>query len=154
MFAAIGDTPYNIMLFLHILTAFVGFAPAFVHPIIAGQMDRGSLDGRPTVFSFMAQNSMRIYGSAIIVSGLLGFGVAGMSDEVYKVSQGWLVAAVIVWIAINGVLHAGIVPAEKAIAAAGAARDEAAEKKLAIAGAAATLLFLVQLYLMVFKPGL
>ena len=154
MFAAIGDTPYNIVLFLHILTAFIGFAPAFVHPLLGGQMDRASLDDRSTVFSFMAQNSMRIYGGSIVVTGLLGFGVAGMSDEVFKVSQGWLVAAVIVWIAINGVLHAGIVPAEKAIAAAGAARDEAAEKKLATAGGIATLLFLVQLYLMVFKPGL
>ena len=33
---------------------------------------------------------MRIYGSSLIISGLLGFGVAGMSDEVYKVRQGWL----------------------------------------------------------------
>ena len=34
---------------------------------------------------------MRIYGSSLIISGLLGFGVAGMSDEVYKVQQGgWL----------------------------------------------------------------
>ena len=154
MFAAIGDTPYNIMLLLHILTAFVGFAPAFVHPILGAQMERGGVDGRPTIFSFMAQNSMRIYGSAIIVTGLLGFGVAGMSDEIYKVSQGWLVAAVIIWIAIIGVLHGGIVPAEKAVAAAGAARDEAAEKKLAVAGGIATLLFVVQLVIMIWKPGL
>ena len=85
---------------------------------------------------------------------MLGFGVAGMSDEVYKVSQGWLVAAVVIWIAMNGLLHAGIVPAEKAIAQAGAAGDDAAEKKLAIAGQLITLLFVVQLIIMIWKPGL
>ncbi len=154
MFAAIGDTPYNIILFLHIVTAFVGFAPAFVHPILDSQMVRGSLDDRSTVVSYMAQNGMRIYASSIIVSGLLGFGVAGMSDEVYKLSQGWLLTAVILWVIIVGMLHGGILPAEKAIAAAGAARDEAAEKRLAAAGGATTLLFLIQIYLMVFKPGL
>jgi uncharacterized membrane protein len=154
MFAAIGDTPYNIMLFLHILTGFVAFAPAFTHPILAAQMERAGMTERPAVFGLVSQNSMRIYGSALIVSGLLGFGVAGMSDEVFKVSQGWLVAAVIIWIAMNGLLHAGIIPAEKAIAAAGAAKDAAAEKKLTVAGQAITVLFLVQLYIMIWKPGL
>lgn len=154
MFAAIGDTPYNIMLFLHILTAVVAFAPALVNPFLAAQMDRAGVDDRPTIFGLMSENTMRIYGSSLIVSGLLGFGVAGMSDEVFKVSQGWLVAAVIVWIAMNGVLHALIRPSEKAIAAAGAAKDMAAENKLAIGGNVFTLLFLVQLYIMIWKPGL
>ena len=31
MFAAIGDTPYKIMLLVHILAIMVAFAPAFVH---------------------------------------------------------------------------------------------------------------------------
>lgn len=154
MFAAVGDTPYNIMLLLHILTAFAAFAPAFVHPVLAGQMASAGVADRPAVFGLISKNSMRIYGSALIVSGLLGFGVAGMSDEVYKVSQGWLVAAVVIWIAMNGLLHAGIVPAEKAIAQAGAAGDDAAEKKLAIAGQLITLLFVVQLIIMIWKPGL
>ena len=154
MFAVIGDTPYNIMLFLHILTAVVAFAPALVNPFLAAQMDRAGVDDRPTIFGLMSENTMRIYGSSLIVSGLLGFGVAGMSDEVFKVSQGWLVAAVLIWIAMNGLLHAGIIPAEKAIAAAGPSSDEAAEKKLALAGQLITLLFIVQLVIMIWKPGL
>ena len=153
MFAAIGDTPYNIMLLLHILTGFVAFAPAFVHPVLAGQMANAGLADRPAVFGLISKNSMRIYGSSLIVSGLLGFGVAGMSDEVYKVSQGWLVAAVIIWIAMNGLLHAGIIPAEKAIAEAGTSGDVAAEKKLALAGQLITLLFIVQLIIMIWRPG-
>ena len=154
MFAAIGDTPYNIMLFLHILTGVVAFAPAFTHPVLAAKMDQAGFDGRSTVVGYIASYGMKIYGSALVLCGLLGFGVAGMSDEVFKLSQGWLVAAVIVWLVMNGLLHAAILPSEKAIAEAGPSGDAAAEKKLAMSGSLMTVLFLVQLYLMVFKPGL
>ncbi|MEC7144509.1 MAG: hypothetical protein VXW59_02905, partial [Actinomycetota bacterium] len=106
MFAAIGDTPYNIMLLLHVLTGFVAFAPAIAHPVLSTSIRNADGTEWPAVFGYIAENTMRIYGSSLIISGLLGFGVAGMSDEVYKVRQGWLVAAVIVWIAMNGVLHA------------------------------------------------
>lgn len=150
MFAAIGDTPYNIMLFLHILTAMVAIAPAVAHPVLSTAMQQGNAAERPAVFGYMAQNTMKIYGSSLILSGLIGFGVAGMSDEVFKVSQGWLVAAVIVWIAMNGVLHALIRPGEAGVVEG----DAEAEKKLSMGGVIFTLLFLVQLYLMVFKPGL
>ncbi len=151
MFAAIGDTPYNIMLLLHLLTAFVAFAPAFVNPVLGKQLADGGHDVS-AMARYAAQNNQRIYGSALIVSGLLGFGVAGMSDEVFKVSQGWLVAAVIVWIAMNGLLHAVIRPSEKAMADGD--RSAEIQQKLNLGGGAFTLLFLVQLYLMVWKPGL
>ena len=151
MFAAIGDTPYNIMLLLHILTAVVAMAPALVMPVLGKQMEQGGHDISPMA-GYVAQNNQRIYGSALIVSGLLGFGVAGMSDEVFKVSQGWLVAAVIVWIAMNGLLHAVIRPSEKAMAEGD--RSDALKQKLSIGGAAFTLLFVVQLVIMIWKPGL
>ena len=153
MFAAIGDTPYNIMLLLHILTGVVAFAPAFTHPVLAAKMRQAGDPARASVLGYMSSYAMKIYGSALIVCGLLGFGVAGMSDGAFKLSQGWLTAAVIIWIAMNGLLHGGILPAEKAIAAAGEAGDEAAEKKLSIAGGLITLLFIVQLYLMVWQPS-
>ena len=35
MFAAIGDTSYNIMLLLHVLTGFVAFAPGIAHPVLS-----------------------------------------------------------------------------------------------------------------------
>ena len=100
----------------------------------------------------MATNVQRFYGTMLVLTGLLGFGVAGMSDEVFKMSQGWLVAAIIIWIAMNGVLHAVIRPTEKVIAAGGS--TVAVEKKLAMGGGTISLLLLLQLYLMVFKPGL
>ncbi|MEZ5167565.1 MAG: hypothetical protein R2695_14125 [Acidimicrobiales bacterium] len=53
---------------------------------------------------------MRIYGSALIVGGLLGFGATGMSkipgtDELqWKMSDGWLLTSAILWFLMNGVL--------------------------------------------------
>ena len=34
LLAAVGDTPYNIFLFLHIAAMFAAFAPMFVNPFI------------------------------------------------------------------------------------------------------------------------
>ena len=152
--ADIGDTGYNVVLLLHILAMFVAFSPAFVHPFIdADTRDAGDL--RQRVFTGIASRGMKIYGSALIVGGLLGFGVSGMSkvegtDEfVYAVGDGWVLAAVIIWVAMNGVLHGMILKGEKAIANG----DESAAKIVAVGGQLITVMFLVTLYLMVFKPG-
>ena len=72
MFAAIGDTPYNIMLLLHVLTGFVAFAPAIAHPVLSTSIRNAGGTERPAVFGYIAENTMRIYGSSPIISGLLG----------------------------------------------------------------------------------
>ena len=129
LLAEVGDTGYNIILFLHILAMFVAFAaPA---------------------------SNRRLYGSALIVGGLLGFGVAGLSgkdangDLFISVSDGWVLTSVILWIAMNGVLHAMIIPGERAVSRG----DGSKARQVRIGDMGITLLFLVILYLMVFKPG-
>ncbi len=148
--AAVGDTPYNIMKFLHILTIMVAFAPAFVNPLLSAQMRRGDESAWKRTLTYASKNSMKIYGSALIVSGLLGFAMAGMSDKLYSMSQAWLSISAVLWVAMNGVLHALIIPSEKAVGNG----DSSAQRKLDIGGGAMTALMLVVLYLMVFKPGL
>jgi len=154
LLADIGDTPYNIILFVHILTMFAAFAPMFVHPFIDRQT-QGDPSVRQSIFAGIAQRSMKIYGSMLILGGLLGFGVAGMSkspgtdDLVYSVSDSWVWPAVVLWIAMNGVLHGMIIPGEKAIAAG----DDTTGKRAEIGGMLITVMFLATLYLMVFKPG-
>ncbi len=147
--AVIGDTPYNIVLFLHILTAIVAFAPAFVHPILGNQSKSVDAAERSRWLGFMVQNGRRVYAPALIVTGLLGFALQGMSDGVWEFGQAWIILAVIVWIAMNGILHALILPSEQALAGG----DERAESRLAISGATITVLLLVMLYLMIWKPG-
>ena len=135
LLADIYDTPYNIVLLIHILAMLVAFSPIFAGPF------GGS------------RHSMKVHGSALALGGLLGFGVSGMSksgdDLVFEVKDGWLMAAVVVWIAMNGVLHALILPGEKAVADG----EAGAAKKVMLGGQVMTGLLVVALYLMVFKPG-
>lgn len=147
LLAEIGDTPYNIILFLHVVAMFVAFAPAFVHPFLNAQTS--DYPNRPQIWEAIAVRGQRIYGSALIIGGLLGFGVAGMSDSAISVSDSWVWPAVVLWVAMNGVLHAMIVPGERAIGEG----DESKVRNVEIGGIVITLLFLVSMYLMVFKPG-
>jgi uncharacterized membrane protein len=147
--AVVGDTAYNILLLLHILTAMAAFAPAFAHPFLSEQSKAMDSANQGKLLGFITANGRRIYAPALIITGLLGFGVAGLSDKVYSMSQGWLVAAFIVWIAMNGVLHALILPNERKWADG----DNSAEQKVRMGGMVITLLLLVMLYLMTFKPG-
>ena len=145
--AQVDGTGYNILLFLHIVAIFVALSPTFVYPFLARDTN-GEYSVRRTLYTGIAKRSMRIYGSSLIVGGLLGFGVAGLSDEV-QLSDGWLVASVIAWLAMNGVLHAMVIPAEKAIVDG----DEPNTKKAETGSLIISVLFLLSLYLMIFKPG-
>lgn len=147
MFAAIGDTPYNVFLFLHILSAMIAFAPTFTHPVLVGQSRE--LSERNRLLAHIVGNERRIYSPALIITGVLGFGLAGFSDDVYNLSDGWLAASVVVWIAMNGLLHAVLQPAEKKLAAG----DSSAEGRVTLGSGAISALLLIMLVLMVFKPG-
>lgn len=146
--AAVGGNGYNFILFLHVVAMFVALAPTFVYPFIARDSTE-DYSVRRQLYAGIAKRSMRIYGSSLVIGGLLGFGVAGLSDKVYRMSDAWLVVSIIIWLAMNGVLHAVVFPAEKAIADG----DEPNTKKAEIGSLIITVLFLLSLYLMIFKPG-
>lgn len=150
LLAAVGDTPYGIVLVLHILAAIAAFAPAFTHPVLFGQAKSLGDGGLQSVAGFMSANGRRIYAPALILSGLLGFALQGMSSGAWKFSQGWMIGALIVWIAMNGVLHAMIIPGERKVAAGDPSAETGAQRGSGII----SILLLVMLWLMVFKPGL
>ena len=138
MIAAYRGTGYEVVLFLHVLTAFVAFAPAFVHPLLGNQVKSLESGAKRSVLGMIAGNGRRIYAPALILTGLFGFALQGMSDGVIEFGQTWFWLAIVVWLAMNGVLHAVLLPAERVTAG----------------GAVLTVLLLVMLYLMVFQPGL
>ncbi len=148
--AAYRDTTYDVVLLLHIVAAFVAFAPAFVHPFLASQTSALDAADRGRVLGFMHANGRRIYAPALIVMGLLGFALQGLSDGVIEFGQTWFWLAIAAWLAMNGILHALLLPAERAVAGG----DESAARRVDAGGALITVLFLFTLYLMVFQPGL
>jgi uncharacterized membrane protein len=149
LLAAIRDTPYNIVLFLHILTVIIGLAPAVVFPIVGVMMKDGDPAARLAMYAKFASSGQRIFANSLIVAGLLGFALVGMSDSGIEMSETWISLSILIWIALIGVLHGLIIPTQRAVSEG----DSAAEAKLTKIGPIFHLLALVMLYLMVFRPG-
>jgi len=72
-----------------------------------------------------------------------------VTDSIYKLLFLGHMVSFLVWIAICGVISGVLLPAERKLAAG----DDAAEATVERAGQIATLLLLVMLYLMIWKPG-
>ncbi len=154
MFAAtFGSTMFKIMLLLHVLGAIVAFGAAFVNPIvhrIGQQAGAGAVVARGQVAA-----TIRISLPAMIITGLLGFGVAGTSkpagsdEPLYSMSQSWLMVAVLVWLILVAIYFFGVLPALRKVGEG----DESASKIAGMLGGVSHLLLVVMLFLMIWKPG-
>lgn len=147
--AEIGSTPYNIMLLIHIGSAFVAFAPAFVWPFVSMRLRQAGEPVGPTIARLAGGNSLKIHGPAFVVTGFVGFGLAGMSEKVFKMSQFWLSGAALLWFVGMGIFFGILHPAEKKVASG----DASAEKQIAMFSGILHLIVVVALYLMIWKPG-
>jgi hypothetical protein len=143
------STSRNILLFLHIVSIVVAFAPASVHPLLARQFQGDGPQELGRFSELASRNGQRVYAPALLLAGLFGIGLVVESDYI-DFDQTWISLALLVWIAMNGIVHGVIVPSERRIAAG----DAAAVKRLDLGGGLVTILFLVMLYLMIWKPGL
>lgn len=145
------DTTYKVLFFLHILSVVVAFAPASVHPLLQRQFGADSPQMLQRLTGFTSQNSRRVYSPALILAGLWGILIIVTQEgDYFAFDQLWVNLAMVVWIAMNGVVHAMIIPGERKMAAG----EAGAEKRVDTGGMIVTLLFLVMLYLMIWKPGL
>jgi len=133
----LDTTPYRLMALLHILSAIVAFGPLFLYP---GLHKAGET-------STIASLHMRMTFPALGVLWVLGMGLAGMSEDAYKMSQTWLVLSLLIWAVLMAVSWFLIRPSIDDA-------SESAASKL-MAGTGITHLgLIVGLVLMVWKPGL
>ena len=151
MLFAAGRTTYNIVELLHVLTVLVALAPVFVHPLLRKQMRAAGGPGHQQLVVAMAANARRLYSPALIVAGLLGIALVEMSEDAISMTEGWVIAAIVIWVVMNGVLHGMIRPALKAQGAEGA--SPGADKRLEAGSALLSIGFTVQLILMIWQPG-
>lgn len=157
MLAVLGNDTFlqKALFLLHILSALVAFAPAFVWPIVNVQSRKAGTKVPGPIAGLAARNTMTIHGPALVLTGLFGIllvvSSASVGDEkVFEFSQAWISAAFLVWFALLGVVFGLIFPTEKKIAEG----DESAEPKMGMFTGIAHLLLLVMLILMIWKPGL
>ena len=130
----IDDTAFRIFLLLHIASIAVAFAPAVLAVVPGGD------DGATATLSRVGRT---VYAPALILAGLFGILCIVTSDELFAFDQTWISLALLVWIAMNGVLHAMVLMGQR--------NDDAA--RVQTGQQILTVLFLVMLYLMIWKPG-
>jgi uncharacterized membrane protein len=141
---------YRLFFLGHMISFLVAFAPAVINPILAakvkGDGDEGSLI---RLSGHMASNGRQIHFPALLALGGFGIAMVLTSDPVWSFGDTWVSLAFLVWLAIAGLVLGLLLPAERRLAAG----DLAAEKQVAMGGQVTTVLLLVMLYLMIWKPG-
>ena len=144
--AALNSTGYKIVLLIHVLAVIMGFAPLWLTPVmirLTAAGDKAAADG-------LEVSILRFSLPGIGIAGILGFGLAGMSEKYFKMSQAWLSIAAVLWIVLLAVLFFVARPAIKAFRDG----DVAARGRIMMATGIGHLILVVMLYLMIFKPGL
>jgi len=158
---------FLLFLFLHIGSAIVAFGPTFAFPII------GAMGGREPQFANFAMRvnaaiSTKLVGPLAIVAGLTGLGLIWTSGR-DVLREPWLLLSIVLYVialliavlvtgpASDRLIEATSTPLPPRDPAAGApggppAHIAADLKRIQAAGAALTILTVVILLLMVFKP--
>jgi hypothetical protein len=125
------STSFKIFLLLHVLSFIVAFAPTVV-ALLPGNREAAVATART------------VYAPALILTGLFGILCVVSSDDVFKFDQTWISLALLVWIVMNGVFHAIVLPG----------RRIGSLSQVDSGQAIMTVLLVVILYLMIWKPGL
>lgn len=141
---------YKLMLLIHIVFVVAAFAPGFVWPAVAARLKREGEPVGPTIGRLSAGNTARIHGPSLVLAGIFGGGLVGMSEKVFEFSQAWVSVAMLIWFIMMGVLFGMQLPAEKKAAAG----DESANKIISMSSGIISVLFLIQVIDMIWKPGL
>ena len=129
------STGYRILGLLHIFAAIVAFGPMIVYPTLR----RGDS-------ARLAKLHLYLILPALTLVWALGMGLVGMSDDLWEMSQTWIVLALVGWVVLMAVSWFLIRPA---ITDAGSDAD----KKFSAGVGITHLVSVAVLVLMIFKPG-
>ena len=146
--AEVGSTLYKLLFLGHMITFLAAFAAAVVNPVLMAKVKAGGDDAAlHRVAGYIAGNGRQIHFPALVLLGAFGLGMVFEGD--WDFGDAWVSLAFLVWLAMCGVISGLMLPSERKLAAG----DMAAEKLVERAGQIVTLLLLVMLYLMIWKPG-
>jgi uncharacterized membrane protein len=171
LLARVGDTPYKLVLLLHILTAIVGFGAVFLNGLYwrAAERRKG-VEG--LAIAEINYDVSQMAGYFIYAVPVLGILLVLMSDKFYEFSQAWISLSFVLYIVMLGLMHGVLRPNVKKIqalmrevaamgpTAAGAGRPaqvdeiERLGRTAGLTGTILNLILVVILYVMIWKPGL
>ena len=128
---------YRLLGLLHVLAVIVAFGPLFLYPAMQ----------RAGASQAVARMHVRLALPAMTLVWVIGMGLVGMSEDVFELSQTWILLSLIGWVVLMLVSWFLIRPALTDT-------SDAARGRLASGIGTTHLLLVVILYLMIFKPGL
>lgn len=154
-----GDL-YNVVLVLHILASIIGFGGMFIAGFYGNESR--NLPGREGLA--LAQTTLKVTGRiptvAVCAVPILGILLILMSEDAIKFSAMWVSLSFLLYFVLMGLATGVQVPTIRKMVAirAGAegaqsAAVQAMGRKAATVGAIVNVLWVVILFLMVFKPG-
>jgi uncharacterized membrane protein len=129
------STGFKILLVLHIIAAVAALGPLFV----MASLQRADPAAAGRLY-------LRMCLPALVLVWVFGMGLVGASDDAFSMGDGWVIASLLVWVALIAVGAAVIRPALTA-------RGDQARARLSAGLGTSHLLTVVVIYLMVFKPG-
>jgi uncharacterized membrane protein len=167
-----GDSSYDLLLLLHILTAIVGFGAVFLNGIYGTQAkSRQGPEGLAIAqANFLVARIAEYFIYAVFVTGIL---LVLISDSAWKFSDAWIWLSIVVYLGALGLAHGVLQPNVKRMIALmeemvhmgpppanpptgpppQVQELEERGKRVGACGATLNILLVVILYLMVFKPG-
>ena len=167
----VGSAVYRIVFMLHIISIIVGFGGVMLNGIYGAEAKkRKGAEGAAIGEANLAVS--KIAEKVIMSVPVWGILLVLLSDGTWKFSQAWVGAAIVLFIAVYAfaffvqlknqermtalaveLAAGGPPPAGASGPPPQVAEMEALEKKLGMGGAFLSLMVVVMIYLMVFKPG-
>jgi uncharacterized membrane protein len=160
-------TGYQVLVLLHLLCVIGGFgflAYNGLHLSLSRRRGGALSSGALAVNRELSQFAELL----VVATFVFGIAAVGSSDKVYSFSQGWVIAAIILWLVEMGLLHGFIRPRQRRyqevseqtakITPGRGAPPEVAEldrleRIIGVGWGGFNVVMVVVLYLMVFKPG-
>ncbi|MBG01063.1 MAG: hypothetical protein CL470_02190 [Acidimicrobiaceae bacterium] len=96
--AAVNDNGDNVVFLLHLLSVIVGTGAAFLAPALLSRAQRDSKLSSNSTSALIAT----VMSPSLLLGGVFGGALVGMSDNVYDFSQMWLTFAGIFWLTSLG----------------------------------------------------
>ena len=165
----VDEFGYNVVLFLHIASAIVGFGGVILSGVYAARARKrppGEALAIMEANTFVAEKVAQIF---IYLTALWGFGLVGMSDDTWDFGQAWIWVSIVLFVIAVGISHGVMRPRVHKMlelmrsvagrgAPAGGPPPEAKEmgavgQQIGVTGLALDVFLAVILILMIWKPG-
>jgi uncharacterized membrane protein len=108
---------YKVMLLLHILTAIIGFGGVLLNGLYAREARNRPPAAGLAILEANTFVSLKVAEKFIWAVPILGFGLAGMSDDVWKMRQTWLAASIVLYLLSLAVSYGFLQPRVKQVVA-------------------------------------